>query len=56
MLKDFAPREGQKLETCLKALKFALKNDGTKAILDRLERQKQTFDLALLTLSTYSLY
>jgi hypothetical protein len=53
VLTQFAPRSGQKLETCLKALKYALKSDDTKALLERLERQKQTFELALVTLSTY---
>jgi len=54
VLQTFTPLQGQKLDACLKALKFALKNDRTKALLDSLERQKQTFELALLTLSMYS--
>jgi len=50
-LLQFAQRPGQKFEACLKAIKFALKSDKLKGLLDRLERQKQTFELALETLA-----
>jgi hypothetical protein len=50
-LLKFAHRPGEKLEACLKAIKFALSNDKLKVLLDRLERQKHSFELALQTLS-----
>jgi len=53
-LLKFTPRENQKLEEFFKAVKYVLKKEETKTLLDRLERQKQTFQLALFALSTYS--
>lgn len=38
---------------CLKSLIWILKKDGAKNIIERLERHKITFVLALLALSMY---
>ena len=54
LLIQFVPRQDQKVEACLKAVKGVLKKGDMKAFLGRLEGQKKTFELALLTLSMYS--
>ena len=55
ILLKYTSRRSENIDKYLKTLKHTLNKDTTQNIRGRLERQKRTFELTLLGLSTYSL-
>lgn len=53
LLKKYRPRNSENVGKYLKSLVWALRKDGQKSIMARLERQKSTLELIFLGFSVY---